>query len=128
MPSLAASPDDWRELAQLRYALEVGAIELAIRTATDEQIERLSQITQQMEAALRGIARTGLALRRRHRQLLAQSFQAPVPFDGASGMTLDADPAAWSRQLAFLAQLQREPKLPLLPRLVAEHAAEELES
>lgn len=53
LPSLAASPDDWRELAQLRYALEVGAIELAIRTATDEQIERLGQITQQMEAALR---------------------------------------------------------------------------
>lgn len=53
LPSLAASPEDWRELAQLRYALEVGAIELAIRTATDEQIERLAQITQQMEAALR---------------------------------------------------------------------------
>jgi GntR family transcriptional regulator, transcriptional repressor for pyruvate dehydrogenase complex len=53
LPSLAASPDDWRELAQLRYAIEVGAIELAIRTATDEQIDRLSQITGQMEQALR---------------------------------------------------------------------------
>lgn len=53
LPSLAASPDDWRELAQLRYALEVGAIELAIRAATDEQIERLAQTMQQMEAALR---------------------------------------------------------------------------
>jgi DNA-binding FadR family transcriptional regulator len=53
LPSLVASPDDWQELAQLRYALEVGAIELAIRTATDEQIERLGQITQQMEEALR---------------------------------------------------------------------------
>ena len=52
LPSLVASPDDWQELAQLRYALEVGAIELAIRTATDAQIERLSQITQQMEQAL----------------------------------------------------------------------------
>src|SRR5512146_1412235 len=31
LPSLVASPDDWRELAQLRYVLEVGAIELAIR-------------------------------------------------------------------------------------------------
>jgi GntR family transcriptional regulator, transcriptional repressor for pyruvate dehydrogenase complex len=53
LPSLVASPDDWQELAHLRYALEVGAIELAIRTATDEQIERLVQITQQMEVALR---------------------------------------------------------------------------
>lgn len=53
LPSLVASPDDWQELAQLRYALEVGAIELAIRTATDEQIERLAQITRQMEESLR---------------------------------------------------------------------------
>jgi len=53
LPSLVASPEDWRELAQLRYTLEVGAIELAIRTATDDQIERLGQITMQMEQALR---------------------------------------------------------------------------
>jgi GntR family transcriptional repressor for pyruvate dehydrogenase complex len=53
LPSLVASPDDWQELAQLRYALEVGAIELAIRMATDDQMEQLGQITQQMEQALR---------------------------------------------------------------------------
>lgn len=53
LPSLVASPGDWQDLARLRYALEVGAIELAIRTATDEQIERLAEITRQMEAALR---------------------------------------------------------------------------
>jgi GntR family transcriptional repressor for pyruvate dehydrogenase complex len=53
LPSLVASPDDWQELAQLRYALEVGAIELAIRAATDEQIDRLAAITEQMEQALR---------------------------------------------------------------------------
>src|SRR5690606_18068756 len=29
LPSLVDSPDDWLELAQLRYVLEVGAIELA---------------------------------------------------------------------------------------------------
>jgi DNA-binding FadR family transcriptional regulator len=52
LPSLAASPNDWRELAQLRYALEVGAIELAIRAANDEQIERLANIMRQMEIAL----------------------------------------------------------------------------
>jgi len=53
LPSLAASPEDWRDLAQLRYALEVGAIELAVRAATDEQIERLGQIEQELEQALR---------------------------------------------------------------------------
>ena len=52
LPSLVASPEDWRDLAQLRYALEVGAIELAVRAATDEQIERLGQIEQEFEQAL----------------------------------------------------------------------------
>ena len=53
LPSLVGSQEDWRELAMLRYALEVGAIELAIRAATDEQLARLSRITDDMEAALR---------------------------------------------------------------------------
>ncbi len=52
LPSLMTSPDDWRDLAQLRYALEVGAIELAIRAATDEQVERLGQIEQELEHAV----------------------------------------------------------------------------
>ena len=52
LPSLMTSPDDWRDLAQLRYALEVGAIELAIRAATDEQIEGLGQIEQDLEQAV----------------------------------------------------------------------------
>lgn len=46
------SPDDWRDLAQLRYAIEVGAIELAVRAATDEQIERLGEIEQELEQAV----------------------------------------------------------------------------
>ena len=52
LPSLMTSPDDWRDLAQLRYALEVGAIELAIRAATNEQIDRLGQIEQELEQAV----------------------------------------------------------------------------
>ena len=52
LPSLMTSPDDWRDLAQLRYALEVGAIELAIRNATDEQIERLEKIEQELEQSV----------------------------------------------------------------------------
>lgn len=53
LPSLVASPEDWWDLAQLRHALEVGAIELAVRAATDEQIERLGQIEQELEQSLR---------------------------------------------------------------------------
>ncbi|HAL92787.1 MAG TPA: hypothetical protein DCM68_07170 [Verrucomicrobia bacterium] len=68
-------------------------------------------------AALRHAARKGLAIRRSYGQLRAQSFQTPVPFDGAIGMTLDANPATWSRQLEFFARLQGAKKLPLLLRL-----------
>lgn len=52
LPSLAASPEDWLDLAQLRYALEVGAIELAVRSATDEQIERLAVIEKELEQSV----------------------------------------------------------------------------
>lgn len=51
--SFVASPDDWRDLAQLRYALEVGAIELSIRNGTAEQIERLAEIEVALEKAVR---------------------------------------------------------------------------
>lgn len=53
LPSLITTPDDWRDLAQLRYALEVGAIELAIRAATPPQIERLVEIERELEHAVR---------------------------------------------------------------------------
>ena len=53
LPSFAASPNDWRDLGQLRYALEVGAIELAIQAATDEHLECLTQIGRSLEASVR---------------------------------------------------------------------------
>lgn len=52
LPSLMTSPDDWRDLAHLRYAIEVGAIELAIRSATEEQIERLGLIENALEQSV----------------------------------------------------------------------------
>jgi len=52
LPSLMTSPSDWRDLAQFRYAIEVGAIELAIRNAAPEQIERLAQIEADLERAV----------------------------------------------------------------------------
>ena len=68
-------------------------------------------------AAVRGLAKKGLSVRRAYRALRARSFQAPVPFAGAIGMTLDAEPATWARQLEWLARLQGAKKLPLLLRL-----------
>ncbi|WP_373651749.1 FadR/GntR family transcriptional regulator [Schlesneria sp. DSM 10557] len=52
LPSLLTSPEDWHDLGQFRYALEVGAIELAIRNATDEQIERLAEVEAELEQAV----------------------------------------------------------------------------
>lgn len=52
LPSLITSPDDWRDLAQLRYALEVGAIELAVRAATDRQMDQLAEIEGELELAV----------------------------------------------------------------------------
>ena len=68
-------------------------------------------------AALRHGAKRGLAVRRAYRALFAQSFQAPVACDGAIGLTLDAEPATWARQLEWLGRLQGAKKLPLLLRL-----------
>ncbi len=68
-------------------------------------------------ASLRHAAKKGLSIRRAYRHFLRQSFQTPVPFDGAIGMTLDAEPSTWSLQLDFLARLQGAKKLPLLLRL-----------
>lgn len=67
--------------------------------------------------AVRHVAAKGLPLWLAYRRFLARSFRSPVPFDGAIGMTLDADPATWARQLDFLARLQGGTKLPLLLRL-----------
>lgn len=52
LPSLVTSPAELRDVAQLRYALEVGAIELAVRSATDEQIAELGRIEQELAEAL----------------------------------------------------------------------------
>jgi DNA-binding FadR family transcriptional regulator len=54
LTALAQSEEDVRELAKLRYVEEVGAIELAVNHATDEQIKRLKQLAQHYEDTRRG--------------------------------------------------------------------------
>ena len=68
-------------------------------------------------AALRHTVKKGLAIRHAYHALLAGGFQKPVPFAGTIGMTLDTEPATWTRQLEWLARLQGSRKLPLLLRL-----------
>jgi GntR family transcriptional repressor for pyruvate dehydrogenase complex len=47
LPSLSRSAEDLAELSRLRYVLEVGAIELAVRNATDEQVAHLRELAEQ---------------------------------------------------------------------------------
>ena len=56
LPFLASSTADLHELAQLRYALEVGAIELAVRNATNEQIAELGRLTEAFVTAMKNDA------------------------------------------------------------------------
>ncbi|MBS0210112.1 MAG: FadR family transcriptional regulator [Planctomycetes bacterium] len=56
LPSLIRSDQDLAELARLRYVLEVGAIELAVKNASDEQIARLVSIGQKFQQAVNGRA------------------------------------------------------------------------
>ncbi|HWL10474.1 MAG TPA: FCD domain-containing protein [Planctomicrobium sp.] len=52
LPSLVGSEEDGKELEVLRYVIEVGAIELAVRFATQEQLEQLAVTMDQLETAL----------------------------------------------------------------------------
>tara|TARA_R110002095_G_scaffold142300_2_gene123251 strand:- start:198 stop:869 length:672 start_codon:yes stop_codon:yes gene_type:complete len=52
IPHLAASPTDTRELKMLRYVIEIGAIELAVKNATAAQMDRLDAIVIQMEKSI----------------------------------------------------------------------------
>lgn len=49
LPSLFDSEEDISELAMLRYVLEMGAIEPAVRNGTDEQVQRLCALADEME-------------------------------------------------------------------------------
>ena len=53
VPMLARSEADVVELANLRYVVEIGAIELAVAKATDEQIDQLTELAQQFAQAFR---------------------------------------------------------------------------
>ena len=52
LPSLARSEENMVELARFRYVLEVGAIELAVKNATDEQVDRLVAIANQIKTTV----------------------------------------------------------------------------
>lgn len=53
LPFFADSADDLGELAGLRYVIEVGAIELAVLKASDDQIARLNELADAFEAVVK---------------------------------------------------------------------------
>lgn len=53
LPSLAGSQEKLAELAQFRYALEVGAVELAIKNASEEQITQLAALAEEFKRVAR---------------------------------------------------------------------------
>ncbi|GMW02079.1 MAG: transcriptional regulator [Candidatus Hydrogenedentota bacterium] len=54
----AANRQDFQDLAQLRYALEMGSIDLAVAHADEEQTGRLSALAQEFEAAAQDTGHT----------------------------------------------------------------------
>jgi DNA-binding FadR family transcriptional regulator len=52
LPSLVRSDRDLADLARLRYVLEIGAIELAVKNASNEQIARLVDLAEQIKQAV----------------------------------------------------------------------------
>ncbi|MBN69252.1 MAG: GntR family transcriptional regulator [Gimesia sp.] len=53
LPSLFDSDQDIAELSMLRYVVEMGAVDLAIRNGSDEQCQQLCELAQKMETAIR---------------------------------------------------------------------------
>lgn len=53
LPALADSKEDLEELAKLRYVLELGAIELAVKNATEAQIQRLTALAEEIREAFK---------------------------------------------------------------------------
>lgn len=53
LPSLFDSEQDVSELSMLRYVVEMGAVDLAIRNGSDEQCQQLCELAGEMAAAIR---------------------------------------------------------------------------
>ncbi|WP_278468182.1 FadR/GntR family transcriptional regulator [Gimesia maris] len=53
LPSLFDSEQDVSELSMLRYVVEMGAVDLAIRNGSDEQCQQLCERADEMAAAIR---------------------------------------------------------------------------
>ncbi|HCO24077.1 MAG: GntR family transcriptional regulator [Gimesia sp.] len=53
LPSLFDSEQDVSELSMLRYVVEMGAVDLAIRNGSDEQCQQLCELAEEMALAIR---------------------------------------------------------------------------
>ncbi len=89
LPFYSRSPSDDTHIARFRYVLEIGAIELAVTHATEEQIDRLAQAAKRFESAasrarLADLSTADLAF---HRVLLEMSNEPLVA--GMHGVLAD---------------------------------------
>ena len=68
--------------------------------------------------SLKGFLKNGNALRKNYRAAQDQSFAGAVDFSQTFGMTLEADPATWEKQLKWLGELEASAgaQLPVLLR------------
>ena len=53
LPAVGQSEAGLEELKKLRYVLEIGAVDLAVANATDEQIDRLEELAREFEHVVR---------------------------------------------------------------------------
>ncbi len=83
LPSLARSEEKLAELAQFRYALEVGAIELAIKNASEVQIEQLAELAERFKqvAANKANRKKRIELERQFHGLILEMSGSSLIFD-----------------------------------------------
>jgi len=124
LPFYGRAPEDMKHLAQWRYVLEIGAVELAVNAATAEQTERLEALareyrdlgtrdhTEEEENAVE-LAFHGLILRMTGNPLIAGMHDLLVTYFGSprhqhDARTQDRPLTAWQHQAIAEAIRQRD--------------------
>lgn len=83
LPSLARSQEKLAELAQFRYALEVGAVELAIKNASQGQIDQLTTLAEEFKRVARNKTdrKSRVELERQFHGLILEMSGSSLIFD-----------------------------------------------
>ena len=113
LPSIANSSEGLIELGRLRYVIEIGAIELAVKKATEEQICKLEDYAWKFEEIVKGrrddeaqndielefhgliLKMTGSSLIARLQEILARFFALST---NSGGSALDSGETVWQHR------------------------------